>query len=220
MTRRRASIAIAAVGLLGLALAACGGGTTASSSSSSAGPYTQGRYDDSTSSDPASVARFSPDSSLSDSGDLPPRTFTGLTEIYQPLVEGMGLRLTRAAVIRLNTGPHLQLYVEPSGTAISPQDYVARIVPLAKAIAPGAFSSYPGIATFDICQEPPPGVDDSPEPPPVTVLFLTRDQVESVHWDTVSLRDLRKLVKDTQGGELTADANVSALSDWTAAEPS
>jgi len=211
--------AVAVISLLGLA--ACGGGTSTASSSASTGPYSRATYsDDTSSSDPASVARFSPDSDLPFETDLPPRTFADLQGIYQPLVDGMGLRLTRAAVIRIKTGPHLQLYVEPTGTAISPQDYLARIVPLAKAIVPDAFAAYPGIATFDICQEPPPGVDDSPEPPPITVLFLTRAQVESVHWDTVTLRDLRKLVQDQAGGELTADANVSALSEWTAASPS
>jgi hypothetical protein len=222
MTDRRATAALGAALAVAL-LAACGGGgsiAAAGSSSSSSGPYTQGSYDDASSSDPASVARFSADSNVPASAGLPPRAFTELEQLYGPAVDAMGLKLTRAAVIRIQTGPHLQLYVEPTGTAISPQDYLARIVPLAQAIAPHSFADYPGIATFDICQEPPPGVDDSPEPPPVTVLFLTRAQVESVHWDSVTLRDLRRLVKDEAGGELTADANVSALSEWAATNPS
>ncbi len=105
--------------------------------------------------------------------------------IYEQPFADMGLHLTRASVVQLDTGPHLQLYVEPVGGATN-EDYISRILPTARVVAPDAFAEYTDLATFDMCQEPPPGVDDSAVPVPVTVLFMTRAQVEDVSWDTVT----------------------------------
>jgi hypothetical protein len=150
---------------------------------------------------------------------LPPRSAEELGAKYTPIVEPLGVRLTRAAVVMLGTGPHLQLYVEPSGTAIAPQDYLERLVPLTKAIAPGAFQEFGGLETFDICQEPAPGVDDRPEPDPVSVVFLTRAQVGKVAWDRVTLKDLRQVVKDLPGGQIEVHMGVDSLPGWRSSEP-
>jgi hypothetical protein len=214
---RRGATTAAALSLLTV-LSGCGSGSpTASSSASSTS--TSSAPDAYSYSDPASVARYSADTNLDGVAGLPPRTFDGLTAIYQPMVEPYGMRLTRGAVIRLPTGPHLQLYVEPTGTAISSQDYLDRVVALTKLTAPDIFASYSGVATFDICQEPPPGVDDRVDPVPITVVFLTRGQVERVSWDTVTLKALRQVVNDLPGGRLEVSDTVQQLNEWKSAEP-
>jgi hypothetical protein len=103
--------------------------------------------------------------------------------------------------------------------AATNEDYISRIMPTAELVAPDAFAEYSGLATFDLCQEPPPGVDDSAEPVPVTVLFMTRAQVESVDWDTATTTDLRRVIATTEGGELQVNAAIAADPAWTATNP-
>jgi hypothetical protein len=205
-------LAIAAVGL-----AACGSDAPVASSSGSSSSSGTTPTSWSTYSDPAATARtihVSPGSAL----DLPPRSEQALRALYTEPVAAMGLRLTRASVIQLDTGPHLQLYVEPVGAATN-EDYISRIVPTAKVVAPDAFTTWTDLATFDMCQEPPPGVDDSAEPVSVTVLFMTRAQVESVDWGTATTTDLRRVIATTEGGELQVNAAIATDPAWTATNP-
>lgn len=209
-----------AVAALLLVAAACGGGEPASSSSGS-GASSSSPSSSPYGSDPAGAARSfaSTASGAIAAGDLPPRTLRGLQPLYGPAVEPLGVRLTRGLVLPLQAGPHLQLYVEPTGTAISPQDYLARIIPLIRATGVGALKEYADLVSFDVCQEPPPGVDDSPDPPPDVLVFLTRAQVESLDWSTATLRDLRRVVRDMPGGQLKVKDEIAALPEWRASEP-
>jgi hypothetical protein len=216
VTRRGAGRGAAVVGVgLAVALAACGSDSPrpSASSSGSSSSYPAGSgYDD-----PAGSAR-SVHVEAPDVPGLPPRAFQGLSALYADAFAAEGMRLTRGAVIQLPTGPHLQLYAEPTGTTTN-ADYVARIATLARAVAPGAFADYPSLASLDVCQEPPPGVDDSKEPPPETVLFITRAQAATVAWDTVTVTDLRRVIAASSGGELQVSATIAADPAWTSTAP-
>jgi hypothetical protein len=217
---RRASrpAALVFAALVAVVAAACSSGTptSASSSGSSGASSSRGVYDYT---DPAGEARsVHVDPTDSAGASLPPRSLKGLEAQFGERVNALGVRLTRGAVVQLPTGPHLQLYVEPPGPA-TPAEYIGRIVALARAIGPDAFATWSGIATFDVCQEPPPGVDDAPEPAPETVLFMTREQVQQLPWDTATLAQLRRLIADTKGGELNVSERLAGDPAWTATNP-
>lgn len=126
---------------------------------------------------------------------LPPATLAGLAPIFDPQVKPLGLRVTRAALVSANTrapspaGTHLAIYVEPA-SPWSSAHHVEVIVPLARTLAPALFARWPGLESFDVCQEPSPGVDDRPEPPPVTTVDMTRAASEAIDWDTADLISL------------------------------
>ena len=216
---RRAARLAAAAGLVVASAACASDGPSASSSTSSGASSGAGSSGASASwySDPAGSAR-SVHVEPGDAAGLPPRSFQGLSARYADLFAAQGMRLTRASVIQLPTGPHLQLYAEPTGTTTN-ADYVARIATLAGAVAPESFAQYSGLSSLDVCQEPPPGIDDRADPAPETVLFITRAQAAQVPWDTVTVTDLRRVVAASSGGELQVSAAIAADPAWTATAP-
>lgn len=88
-----------------------------------------------------------------------------------------------------DTGRHLAVYVEPIGD-YSDADYVANFTKVAAVFLPKAFATWKGLRSFDVCQEPLPSVDDSPEPPSRTQLDVTRRVAQSIRWSRVSLADV------------------------------
>jgi hypothetical protein len=146
---------------------------------------------------------------------LPPRSFPRLARIFQPEVAGLGLRLTRASLVELTggdpprlTGHHLALYVEPTGQW-SDDRYVRTIVPLTAVLARTVFGRWSQLSSFDVCQEPPPGVDDRPEPPPVSTVNLTRRAAAAVDWSSADLATLvRAELRDPGGVHLQVVASL------------
>lgn len=128
---------------------------------------------------------------------LPPDDVTTMRRFYEPLLDPMGLTLTRAALIdRSNggydpspTGTHLALYVEPA-RPLTDDEFVANLWDLSAAVTPDLFARWAGLESYDICQEPNPGEDDRPEPFPVTQIDLTREAAGRVEWSTGDLTDL------------------------------
>lgn len=111
-------------------------------------------------------------------------------------VERLGLRITRAGLVeRLGTsgydenGRHLAVYVEPVGP-IDTAGYVANVDRLAKAFLPKAFNRLAQIDSFDVCQEPPPGVDDREQPAVMTQLLVNRSQAQAVDWQAIDLKGI------------------------------
>lgn len=147
---------------------------------------------------------------------LPPTGFEELEEIFQPLYEPLGMRVTRSSMVELDAGPHLQLYVEPIG-AFTAQQYLDAIVPTTAAVVPFIFDEWAGLGSFDVCQEPPPGVDDSVAPEQVTVVALTRDQAESIDWPSPQLVDMMRAVDGATLGEVRGNDEVEALPAFQAA---
>ena len=136
-------------------------------------------------------------------------------------VEGLGLRITRAARYAAlddhtltPTGKHLALYVEPVGAA-SPADYVDRIQPLADIFLPEVFDRIPELATMDVCQEPPPTEDPALVPKPYTQLIATRAQAEAIDWPNARVVDLLAAAVDHPNRlSLGAREPVSTSAAW------
>lgn len=140
---------------------------------------------------------------------LPPQDLTSVRKVYDEALATMGLRLTRAALIDLEggryepspQGRHLALYVEPLDGAFTTDQYVERLWTLSALVTPDVFERWPGLDSYDICQEPHPDDDDSPEPPPVTQLNITRAEAERIDWaggDLVELLTAARLDQDVR----------------------
>jgi len=136
----------------------------------------------------------------SDAGEarsLPPNDFEELAAIFDSQLEPLGLKLTRGALIdtregryrESDTGRHLAVYVEPTGD-YTPAEYAEGIVPSAQVFLPDVFERWDELKTFDVCQEPLPGVDDRKEPPPVTQIYVSRAEARDLDWNTVTLAEL------------------------------
>lgn len=166
----------------------------------------------------ASVPTIEPPTTQLESGEsLPPRDFESLALIFGPRYEQLGMRVTRASLVEIDGGAHLQLYVEPVDSFV-PRQYLESIVPTTAAVVPFIFDEWPDLASFDVCQEPPPGVDDSVAPEQVTVVALTRDQAATLDWPDPELAELMAAVQDATGiGEIRGNDAVEALPEFQAA---
>ena len=143
---------------------------------------------------------------------LPPADLPGLAPLIDPLVRPLELRLARGALVDRTTGApgggarHLAVYVEPV-RAFTDAEFVQAIVPLARTLTPFLFRQWPGLESYDVCQEPSPGVDDRPEPETQTVLDVSRAYAETVDWERVLLQDLVADTRSRRPGIIVAVAS-------------
>lgn len=162
----------------------------------------------------ATAAPELPTGGAAPEGRLPPDDLEALTERYGGTLEQAGLRLTRAG---LADGPgsqrdpslrgrHLALYVEPLDGTHGARAYRESFVASARVFLPSVFRRWPGLASMDVCQEPPPGADrpgaggepdvggDVAEdpPPPVTILEVTRAGARGIDWGSADLAAIRE----------------------------
>jgi hypothetical protein len=184
-----------------------------------AGVLALGACGDDGSSDAAVVSTAPPSSGAETTASTltePPENFADLDALFGPALEDVGLDLTRAAVVELEAGPHIALYGVPAADADAPADYLDRLLPSAVAAGELALDRFPGVISFDLCQEPT-GMS-SEGPPPVTVVFLTRDQWESVpDWDDAELADLLEAATTGEGGQVEVPDDVRQLDEYEAA---
>lgn len=146
------------------------------------------------------------------SSALPPSGRDDLVAIFGPKVRRFGLRVTRAALVnakqqRSPRGTHLAIYVEPTGD-YSEQDYIDGAVDVTRVFLPYVFTRWKGLRSFDVCQEPPPGVDDRLAPVPETQVFATRAGSKLIDWPTV---DVAEMV-NRSNAEVEAAGSVRAAS--------
>ena len=125
---------------------------------------------------------------------LPPSSRTALVKLLGPMVEPLGLHVTRAALVdsenrRSPTGTHLAVYVEPDGD-YTPADYLGGTVTVSRVFLPFVFDRWPGLRSFDVCQEPVTSVDDRSEPPPETQVFVRRRGAGALDWEQADLSAL------------------------------
>ncbi|MEX1208693.1 MAG: hypothetical protein WEE36_08875 [Acidimicrobiia bacterium] len=210
---------LAAVFLL-VVLASCGDGAGSPSSTTDA-PSTTTGLPASTSSTVPAPTTVTP--TLPSGGtDLPPADFDTLAAIFDPLVEPLGYRLGRAALIDLETyeespeATHLAVYLTPLA-AKSPDDYAAELVPVARVFLPAVFDTWPGLESFDVCQEPFEFEGDTP-PPGLTVLEVDRATAEAVDWGTIDLAGLLDSLQVHAGLFLQAQRAIQDSATWQAAE--
>jgi hypothetical protein len=205
---RRRIAAVAALGALTLATAACG-----SDSGSSQAPPT-------TSPVPSNgLPAFDAEQ------QLPPNDIGSLRRLYDPALEPMGLRLTRGALIDTsndqytpsNDGTHLALYVEPTGDYTDAQ-YLDGFWTVTALITPDVFGRWPGLESYDICQEPLPSVDDRPEPFPVTQVNITRGAAATVDWANGDLVDLLMVARTDPDTQIVVNREIRKNPAYEAAD--
>jgi hypothetical protein len=159
------------------------------------------------------------------SQQLPPNDVAALRRLYDPALEPLGVRLTRGALIDTsnnryvpsNEGRHLALYVEPIG-AYSNEQYVTGFWEISALITPDVFARWPQLASYDICQEPLPGVDDDPEPFPLTQINLTREAASEIDWENGDLVDLLALSRTNDDVKVIVNRDIRATSAYQAAD--
>jgi hypothetical protein len=126
---------------------------------------------------------------------LPPNDKAAIEKVFSRRLDRLGLRLTRGALVDLDTGKvsprgtHLAVYVEPTGPYTA-DEYAGRIVAVTKVFAPRSFDTWSGLTSFDVCQEPLQSLDTRPEPPPKTKVDMTRKASDKVNWKELDLPQL------------------------------
>jgi hypothetical protein len=213
MTVRRTAALVAAVVLLG----ACGGGdgdsgaepaTSTSSAEGYGDEYGDGNEGDRTI-----------DTAPRDG--LPADGPEAMAVTFGERLAAMGLRITRSRVVEagragsmLPDANHLAVYVEPV-ESLRLDGYIANIVPLTQLFVPAVFDRWPGVGSFDICQEPSPSEDGSQDPRPMSVVALTREQASAIDWSTVSLGQMVESSRAVPNGlVLSVDERLSRSPDW------
>jgi hypothetical protein len=139
-------------------------------------------------------------------------------ELLGPKVQTLGLHITRAALVdpqnhRSATGTHLALYVEPNG-AYSPTAYLAGTATVSRAFLPFVFDRWPGLRSFDVCQEPRRVRDNHAEAPPETQVFVRRAGVGAVDWQHADLAEL--LAQDVRASNEAGDSQPIEFSVFVA----
>ncbi len=127
---------------------------------------------------------------------FPPSDEATLIGHIQPLVQPFGLRMTRASLIDVGdsyetspTGTHLALYAEPSGVYPT-ERYLGNMASLTGALSE-VFVRWSKLESFDICQEPVGGSEETPLP--VTRVKVTRTANATIDWDRTGLAELLAL---------------------------
>jgi hypothetical protein len=161
-----------------------------------------------------------------DDAGLPPRSKAAISAPFEDELADMGLRITRAALVDPETGlpardaTHLAVYVEPTGS-YSLDDFADGVVTVSRVFLPSAFERWPGLTSFDVCQEPVPGVDDSPQPAPKTQIAVSRTEADEFDWAGADLQEYldRAVAVDDEDLRIYADSEVAASTTFRDAAP-
>lgn len=159
-----------------------------------------------------------------DDPSRPPNTVAELQQLFNPIVEPMGLRVTRGALVDISdgyvqsdTGTHLALYVEPTEEAEATYDnatYIDGIYDLTALVTPIVFDTWPGVESYDICQEPLQTVDPAYEPFPMTQVELSRDAAAGYDFATGDLPTLVNYLLSTEGARLLVGPDLKATEEY------
>lgn len=217
-SRRLASLGAAA--LLTTTVVACGDDD---SPDASADPTTTAAVDDTTTTTVTDTTAS--DTTLAGptglDGDLPPPGPFDIEPIYGEVLADLGLRLTSqgglidrsdGGYVPSAEGDHLAIYVEPIGDDYDADDYIQGIHTVA-VVFQDVFERWPGLATYDVCQEPGPGWDDeyAERQLPVTQIELTRAEAEALgDLEALSVVDLvRASQTDPPGMALRVSSRIA-----------
>jgi hypothetical protein len=133
----------------------------------------------------------------SPAASLPPLNDVAFFEdLYGEDLAALGLRFTRAARFEENlghapyspspTGTHLALYAEPVGTYTA-ERFLGNIAPLTQVFR-DVFERWPGLTSFDICQEPIQSeATEEREPVPASQVRISKTQALALDWDRLDL---------------------------------
>jgi len=127
--------------------------------------------------------------------NLPPAHKAALAKLFRVELKPLGLRVSRGLLQNPETyesdpkGTHLALYLEPTASTYTTDDYVKNFARITRVFVPMVFHKWKGLRTFDICQEP--ANDPRVEPPPVTQIYVSRDALDRVsNWKKATLVEL------------------------------
>ena len=127
--------------------------------------------------------------------NLPPSQKAALAKLFRADLKPLGLRVSRGLLQNPETydpdpkGTHLALYLTPTSSNYSTDDYVKNFAKITRVFVPMVFNKWKGLRTFDICQEP--ANDPRAEPPPVTQIYVSRDALDRVgNWKQATLVEL------------------------------
>ena len=164
----------------------------------------------------------------SDDGDsgLPPRDKASISAPFEGELADLGLRVTRAALVDPETGlpragvTHLAVYVEPTG-AYSPDDFAEGVVTVSRVFLPSVFERWPGLTSFDVCQEPLPELDDALQPAPKTQIAVSRAEGDEFDWAGTDLAEYldRAAAVDDEDLRIYADSEVATSTTFRDAAP-
>jgi hypothetical protein len=155
-----------------------------------------------------------------DDPPLPPHDLTALAEIFDPIVEPLGYRVTRGALITRETyavdpeGDHLAIYLAPV-TDISFDTFASDLPAITAVFLPLVFDRWPALASFDVCQEP--FASEAATPPSQTIVDLTREAAGVVDWDGIDLAGLIRAGSDVDGLTVWARGDVLNSDTWQSA---
>lgn len=216
MTLSRRMAAISAAALLATTVA-CGGDDAADvSSATTTTTTTTADATTTTAADPTTTVAI--DDELG--GDLPPPGPFDIEPIYGEALAELGLRLTsQGGLIDRSDGgyspsaegDHLAIYVEPIGD-YTVDDFVDGIHTVA-VVFQDVFERWPGLATYDVCQEPGDAWSSSGSgrQPPVTQIELTREEAAALgDLEALTVVDLvRAAQADPPGMALRVNAMIA-----------
>ncbi len=152
----------------------------------------------------------------------PPGDALGIAALIDPLVADLGLRFTYGSLIDRTarptfeaspTGDHFAVYVEPVGD-YTDAEYIENTWVLAERLTPFLFATYPGLASYDVCQEPRPAENDDAVPPPVTQLDIFRGPASEIDWENGSLATLIASNRDEPSTTLRIDDSLQQLPEF------
>lgn len=164
------------------------------------------------SSDEATSAPAAPGASPTEdgpdlSGDLPPLEAAALVDLYADELADLGVVLTdRGGLVDELTyeadpdGTHLSLYVAPEGDR-DEETYLDGLVDVTEVFARDVFARWPGLVSFDVCQETVP-TDGAPTGVPRTQVTLTREAAAAVDWASTDIEELDEVAREFEGSSL------------------
>jgi hypothetical protein len=153
--------------------------------------------------------------------DLPPPDVAAVAVLFDPLVEPLGYRVGRASLIDRATyretpeGRHLALYLTPL-TAKTADQYATDFLAIARTFMPTIFDHWPGLESFDVCQEPYEW-EGATAPPGLTVFDIDRESAGEIDWQTVDLAGLLLADGQLEGLAIFAQEEIHSSPVWQAA---
>jgi len=159
-----------------------------------------------------------PTTAVEPTAPLPPPTFEELKPLLDPLVAPLGMAVTRASLIELENftvtadGTHLAVYVVADRER-DPDEFARALASVAAVFLPEVFQRWPGLESFDVCQEPF-GWDEESTAPSITILDISRSAVGAIDWTDAELSDLIAAGATDDGLTIFADAEVRSTETW------
>ena len=175
------------------------------------------------------VTSSTTDPSVSGARAVPANDEDALKALFDPMFEPLGQHVTRVGLYDLaagfvldDEGDHLAIYVEPIDPEAPGWDdarYIESLAPGMAACTPFIFETWSGVASMDLCQEPPQARAPEREPPIETQVLMGRADAALIDWETVDLADLigaRVLSPETV--RVSARPGLDSHPLWVAAE--